>query len=88
MNTQRPEWNDANNALVGYGLSMVTLYQLRRYADWCISFVGSLDSDGVELSSHIASWCLETNDVMVRALELLGEASTSDAIDAGGAVLV
>ena len=29
MNTQRPEWNDANNALVGFGLSMVTLYQLR-----------------------------------------------------------
>ena len=26
MNTQRPEWNDANNALVGYGVSMVTLY--------------------------------------------------------------
>ena len=25
MNTQRPEWNDANNALVGQGLSMVTL---------------------------------------------------------------
>ena len=31
MNTQRPEWNDANNALVGYGLSMVTLCYLRRY---------------------------------------------------------
>ena len=31
MNTQRPEWNDANNALVGYGTSMVTLYYLRRY---------------------------------------------------------
>ena len=31
MNTQRPEWNDANNALVGYGLSMVTLAHLRRY---------------------------------------------------------
>lgn len=31
MNTQRPEWNDANNALVGNGLSMVTLYYLRRY---------------------------------------------------------
>ena len=31
MNTQRPEWNDANNALVGQGLSMVTLYYLRRY---------------------------------------------------------
>jgi len=31
MNTQRPEWNDANNALAGNGLSLVTLYYLRRY---------------------------------------------------------
>lgn len=31
MTTQRPEWNDANNALVGRGLSVVTLAQLRRY---------------------------------------------------------
>ncbi len=31
MNTLRPEWNDANNALVGYGASMVTLYYIRRY---------------------------------------------------------
>jgi len=31
MNTQRPEWNDANNALVGNGLSMVTLGYLRRF---------------------------------------------------------
>ncbi len=30
MNTQRPEWNDANNALVGKGLSVVTLGYLRR----------------------------------------------------------
>ncbi|MEM7104835.1 MAG: hypothetical protein AAF502_16985 [Bacteroidota bacterium] len=31
LNTQRPEWNDANNALVGRGVSMVTLYYMRRY---------------------------------------------------------
>jgi len=31
MNTQRPEWNDANNALVGKGLSIVTLAYLRRF---------------------------------------------------------
>ena len=31
MNTQRPEWNDANNALVGRGLSVVTVAYLRRY---------------------------------------------------------
>lgn len=31
MNTQRPEWNDANNALVGNGVSMVTLCYLNRF---------------------------------------------------------
>src|SRR5450432_1310203 len=31
LNTGRPEWNDANNALVGYGLSMVTLYYIERF---------------------------------------------------------
>jgi len=31
MNTQRPEWNDANNALTGKGLSVVTTGYLRRY---------------------------------------------------------
>jgi len=31
LNTQRPEWNDANNALAGYGLSVVTMCYLYRY---------------------------------------------------------
>lgn len=31
LNTQRPEWNDANNALVGWGCSLVTAFQLRRH---------------------------------------------------------
>lgn len=31
MNTQRPEWNDANNALAGYGVSVVTLCYLHRH---------------------------------------------------------
>lgn len=35
LNTQRPEWNDANNALVGNGLSVVTTCYLHR---WC-SFI-------------------------------------------------
>jgi hypothetical protein len=35
MNTQRPEWNDANNALVGKGISVVTLAYLRRYLAFC-----------------------------------------------------
>lgn len=41
MNTQRPEWNDANNALVGNGVSMVTLYYLRRF----LSFFDGLIED-------------------------------------------
>jgi len=47
MNTQRPEWNDANNALVGKGLSVVTLGYLYRF----ISFFKSLISD--EVSSNL-----------------------------------
>ncbi|HTX91995.1 MAG TPA: hypothetical protein VMC09_12345, partial [Anaerolineales bacterium] len=35
MNTQRPEWNDGNNALVGKGISVVTLGYLRRYVVLC-----------------------------------------------------
>ncbi len=39
LNTQRPEWNDANNALVGNGTSMVTLYYLRRFINfWYLRF--------------------------------------------------
>jgi len=38
LNTQRPEWNDANNALVGNGLSVVTLAHLRRF----LAFIAGL----------------------------------------------
>jgi hypothetical protein len=42
MNTQRPEWNDANNALVGKGLSVVTAAYLRRFiAFWQAQLVGA-----------------------------------------------
>ncbi len=44
MNTQRPEWNDANNALVGNGVSMVTLYYLRRFLKF---FEPVLEESGV-----------------------------------------
>jgi hypothetical protein len=42
LNTQRPEWNDANNALAGFGLSMVTVMYLRRFlAFWMAVFKSS-----------------------------------------------
>jgi hypothetical protein len=56
MNTQRPEWNDANNALVGYGLSMVTLYHLRRYLDHLAMLVRGSQLTTVGLSSQVSHW--------------------------------
>ncbi len=43
MNTQRPEWNDANNALVGYGASVVTAAQLLGHLDVLDSLVDGRD---------------------------------------------
>ena len=45
MNTQRPEWNDANNALVGNGVSMVTLCYLRRFMAFFKDLIGKVDND-------------------------------------------
>ena len=42
MNTQKPEWNDANNALAGCGLSVVTTGYLMRY----VKFLKDLLGDG------------------------------------------
>ncbi len=54
MNTQRPEWNDANNALVGNGVSMVTLYYLRRFFDFFKTiFKGINDAETFELSKEV-----------------------------------
>jgi hypothetical protein len=50
MNTQRPEWNDANNALVGRGLSVVTLAQLRRYVDFVRGLITADTHVTVELA--------------------------------------
>ena len=42
MNTQRPEWNDANNALVGKGLSVVTVAYLRRFVAFWQAAAGGM----------------------------------------------
>ncbi len=41
LHTQRPEWNDANNALVGNGLSVVTLAYLRRLLHFVVALPGA-----------------------------------------------
>lgn len=55
MNTQRPEWNDANNALVGYGISVVTLCYLRRFQAFCEElFSGAASSYAI--SEEVVEW--------------------------------
>lgn len=53
MNTQRPEWNDANNALVGNGVSMVTLYYLRRFFKFFEDVLGNTSIKEVAVSNEI-----------------------------------
>ncbi|WP_299017080.1 hypothetical protein [uncultured Polaribacter sp.] len=53
LNTQRPEWNDANNALVGNGVSMVTLYYLRRFINFYETLVQNANVAEVELSTEL-----------------------------------
>ncbi len=60
MNTQRPEWNDANNALVGYGVSMVTLYYLRRFLRFMTDFFGALGAEEVAVAEEVADWLKAT----------------------------
>ena len=55
MNTQRPEWNDANNALVGYGVSVVTLCNLRRLLVYCLKILPALGSEPVPVSGAVAA---------------------------------
>ena len=56
MNTQRPEWNDANNALAGYGCSMVTLCYLRRYLHLLSDVLREDAATGFGVSREVAQF--------------------------------
>ena len=73
LNTQRPEWNDANNALVGHGVSMVTLYYLRRFLAFCLEICQPVAETQISLSEEVGGLL----EVVIQTLEcnrhLLGE---------------
>lgn len=66
MNTQRPEWNDANNALVGKGLSVVTLCYLRRYIAFCREMFSQSTLDTVPLSSEVQRFYTQVLSILNR----------------------
>ncbi|MBN2485423.1 MAG: hypothetical protein JXB34_05590 [Bacteroidales bacterium] len=71
MNTQRPEWNDANNALVGYGLSMVTLYYLRRMQSFLLDLFNASQVKTIKLSGEVAEMLNLINNSFERFKPLL-----------------
>ncbi|MEM1043732.1 MAG: hypothetical protein AAGI91_14030 [Bacteroidota bacterium] len=78
MNTQRPEWNDANNALVGNGVSMVTLFAVRRYLSFLSTLLGDATEEQVELSAEVAALLRAVGETFEQHADLAGR-SLSDA---------
>ena len=64
MNTQRPEWNDGNNALAGWGLSMVTVCHLRRYLVFLEHLFADSGAGQVEVSAPLATFAAEISDIL------------------------
>ncbi|MDB3857691.1 hypothetical protein N9306_02695, partial [Schleiferiaceae bacterium] len=77
MNTQRPEWNDANNALVGNGVSMVTLYYLRRFLSFMDQLLAEASGE-VKISSELATFFTRVKTTLEAHQNLLN-GSISDA---------
>ncbi|MDB6124760.1 MAG: hypothetical protein JWQ71_3753 [Pedosphaera sp.] len=87
LNTQRPEWNDANNALVGNGVSMGTLYQLRRHLAFCRELFLPLKASEVQLSAEVADWFSATLEILKRYRSAkIGDAERRKMLDALGRV--
>ncbi len=71
MNTQRPEWNDANNALVGNGLSMVTVCYLRRFLSFFLPVFESNQEFQVSVSAEISRFFHQVEEGLNKHLLLL-----------------
>lgn len=71
MTTQRPEWNDANNALVGKGLSVVTLAYLRRYVVFLHSFLAEAEAKTLPIHAEVVGFFDRIAALLVESLPLL-----------------
>ena len=87
MNTQRPEWNDANNALVGKGMSVVTLAYLRR----ALTLATDLLADDLTVTSELASLLTDVHAALDAHVEQAatgfddqGRRAVMDALGAAG----
>lgn len=78
MNTQRPEWNDANNALAGYGLSMVTVYYLRRLLGFIRQLWNGSNLETVSVSAEVAEMFRSFSGLLEKCNPVLAKAIDDD----------
>jgi hypothetical protein len=78
MNTQRPEWNDANNALAGNGLSVVTLCHLRRYLYFLETLLANAGDAEASVSNEVAGWLRQLHSILNEKRALLSSDTISD----------
>ena len=77
MNTQRPEWNDANNALVGNGVSMVTLYYLRRFLKFFQQILENSNQETIKISNEMVEFYHAIRESLIAFQPLLDEPITN-----------
>lgn len=73
LNTQRPEWNDANNALVGNGVSVVTAGYLRRFTAFFMEIVKGYKHSELPIHKEILTWLQAIDKVFVENEEALSQ---------------
>jgi len=78
MNTQRPEWNDANNALVGNGVSMVTLYYLRRFLTFFNGLLNKSELKSVAVSEELSESFKDICNIFNSNKEILSSSNVGD----------
>lgn len=66
MNTQRPEWNDANNALAGHGVSVVTLCHLRRHLAFLEPRFAARGAASAPVSTEVVAWLRAVRSALER----------------------
>lgn len=71
MNTQRPEWNDANNALVGNGVSVVTLCYLRRFLHFFKQVLATSEVKQADISAELLVFFKDVSQTLHQHAHLL-----------------
>ncbi len=80
MNTQRPEWNDANNAIVGFGLSVVTVCQLKRHISLLIDILTQYNQEKVTITNEVYNWLAGVIDVLEKFKNHIADDTVSNTI--------